>query len=715
MVPKQRQQRILSQYKMMRERWPELCTCKIKKILKKQTASAKLGGKYIDEGWRDFCYWETFFGYLPYKGVEALKKEVETWLVKPIRLGGPLQEWEYLALLSEEMVKLMDEEWIAPSETLEPSEWVATGRWMRGKSGTGPATTVEINQKITRTRRMKGVDASLMSDKEMVEQLSQVVAETFHIMEKSEGGKIRPIVKTGSAMFRKMDYLSQWCEDGFKHSKLSTLFGSASNQEWIDRDILTSARNPRLWKVPMDQSNFDWHQSKASIMTVIATMGMYISKRVSNKGFLLVWRAMWDSIFAQQVTVHCGRYKYTWENGMPSGFRWTALIDTLLNITSFRVAVRIASELKGRQIEIAHHRSQGDDVAFATAELEDVALIMHIYNKIGYEAHPSKTFFSRYRTEFLRKSYEAELGITGYLARSLLSIRFRSPILEMPIVRATRLYSRLTAWHLMTLRGALPKAAVLCYLWDAEQLGVDKNTAANFALTPSSFGGAGLWPDGLMSTYLRPYFTGFTTYEVHTEYHKIQPRLGHWDARLKSFGSYLQSREIEAFKITLAKSWGIRDVDAVKEAKVEWKKCNLEMKKPTQWPPPLLHYTEYWNLEGIPVLIRPYVITGALDAGTWPKLAKPEMLPQITSYIRRVSKNVSRSYLSGQVSLPWPMLDGIAMKYGNIVRKNLDVRLRQICNIKDLGMRELSEYAAWLERGAGILLQQEYYDGIYST
>nr|QVG74808.1 hypothetical protein 2 [Totiviridae sp.] len=715
MTPKQQHRLITQQYNLISQRWPNLCTCQIKKILKKQTASAKLGGKYIDVGWRNLCYWETFYGYLPYKGVEAMKKDVETWLVNPIKLGGPLTEQEYLSMLAEEMVRLMDEEWSMPPRTLEPEDWVATGRWMRGRSGTGPATTVEINQKITRTRRMKGVDASLLSDKDMTEQLSHIVQETFHIMEKSEGGKIRPIVKTGSAMFRKMDYLSQWCEEGFKNSKISTLFGSAGNQEWIDRDILASTRNPNLWKVPMDQSNFDWHQSKASIMTIIATMGMYIAERTKAKGFSKVWQAMWDSIFAQQVVVHCGKYKYTWENGMPSGFRWTALIDTLLNITSFRVALRIASEIKGRYIHIAYHRSQGDDVAFATADLKDVALIMHIYNRIGYEAHPSKTFFSRYRTEFLRKSYEADLGITGYLARSLLSIRFRSPILEMPIVRATRLYSRLTAWHLMTLRGATPKSAVMCYLWDAEQIGVDKTTAANFALTPSSFGGAGLWPDGLMSTYLKPYFRHYTTYEVKTEYHRIEPRLGHWDTRLKNYGSYLRPREIEAFKVILAKSWGIRDVDAVKEARIEWKDCNMTIKRPTQWPAPLPHYSEFWDLEGIPVLIRPHVITGALDSGTWQKLAKPEMVPQIAGYIRRVSKNVARAYLSGQVGLPWPMLDGIAMKYGSVVRKMLDVKLRQICNIKDLGMRDLSQYAGWLERGAGLLLQQEYYDGIYAT
>lgn len=676
---------------------------------------AKLGGKYINENWRNLCYWETFFGYLPYKGIEGLKEEVENWLVKPIRLGGPLTEEEYLQMLAEELIRLMDEEWVAPAETLEPGAWVATGRWMRGRSGTGPATTVEINQKIKRTRRMKGVDASLMSDADMTAQLTQITTETFHIMEKSEGGKIRPIVKTGSAMFRKMDYLSQWCEDGFKYSRLSTLFGSASNQEWIDKDILASTRDPNLWKVPMDQSNFDWHQSKSSIMTIIAAMGMYISKRTNVKGFTEVWEAMWNSIFAQPVTIYCGAYRYTWQNGMPSGFRWTALIDTLLNISSFRVAVRIASNLAGREIQVFHHRSQGDDIAFAASQLSDIALIMHIYNKLGYEAHPSKTFFSRYRTEFLRKSYENTLGITGYLARSLLSIRFRSPILEVPLARASRLYSRLTAWHLLALRGASVKAAAKCYLWDAEQLGVKATTAANFALTPAAFGGAGLWPDGLMSHYLKRHFTNYMNYEIITDYHHIQPRYGHWNTRIKNLGGYIGPRELKSFDITLSKSWGIRDVDAIKDIRVEWKNCNMEIKKPHQWPEPLLHYSAYWNLEGIPVLIRPYVITGALEKGTWHSLAKPEMIPQITSYIRRVSKNVSKAYLSGQIGLSWPMLDGIAMRYGCAIRKVLDVKLRQICNIKDLGMRDLSEYAAWLERRAGNLLLQEYNDGIYSN
>nr|QVG74812.1 hypothetical protein 2 [Totiviridae sp.] len=714
-LPEEYQPLVLSQYAYMSANWPNFCTCQVKKLLKRQTACAKLGGRYIHSGWRNLCYWETFYGYLPYKGVDQLRDEVENWLIKPRALGGPMGEAQYLSCLAEETIRLMDEEWRQPSNILGPGEWVATGRWMRGKSGTGPATTVHVNEKITRTRRMKGVDASLMSDRDMERQLTSVLPETFHIMEKSEGGKIRPIVKTGSAMFRKMDYLSQWCEEGFRHSQLSTLFGSASNQERIDRDILASTKNPNLWKVPMDQSNFDWHQSKASIMVVMAAMATYITRRYYHADFLSVWRAMWDTIFAHDVTVYCGEKQYTWENGMPSGFRWTALIDTILNITSFRVAVRVARTISKRSFVILHHRSQGDDIAFATRHLEDAAWVMHVYNKLGYEAHPTKTFFSRYRTEFLRRSYEDGLGITGYLARSLLSIRFRSPILEMPLVRASRLYSRLTAWHLMTLRGANPSAAAKCYLWDAEQLGVDKTTASNFALTPSSFGGAGLWPNGLMSATLKPLFTGYTNYHLHTEYHKIEPRLGHWDTRLRNFGMYLRPSDLTTFKVLLAKSWGIREVDAVKEARVEWKPCQMRIRAPSHWPEPLLHYSEYWNLQGIPVLLRPHVISGALDNGTWQYLAKPEMVSQISTYIKKVSKSVSRAYLTGQIKLPWPILDGIAMKYGDHIRHTLNMKLRQICNIKDLGLKDLSEYAAWLERQAGKLLYEDYHGDIFST
>lgn len=43
-------------------------------------------------------------------------------------------------------------------------EWVRSGTWMTGKSGTGQSTSITIGLKTVRTQRMKRVDATVYSD-----------------------------------------------------------------------------------------------------------------------------------------------------------------------------------------------------------------------------------------------------------------------------------------------------------------------------------------------------------------------------------------------------------------------------------------------------------------------------------------------------------------------------------------------------------------------
>lgn len=157
----------------------------------------------------------------------------------------------------------------------------------------------------------------------------------------------------------------------------------------------------------MDQSNFDGHQSKGTILAVLRAIGDTLKRKMSHShDIVLVWNAMMRGIETLGAMVHCGRYRFTWENGVPSGWRWTALIDTLLNIASFRIITRWLRESTGLPFVTNFFRAQGDDVIFTSTSVWEVQLIIHAYNIFGYEVHPHKTFISRHRAEFLRRSYE---------------------------------------------------------------------------------------------------------------------------------------------------------------------------------------------------------------------------------------------------------------------------------------------------------------------
>lgn len=183
-----------------------------------------MGGVNITTYWRELCYWELGYGFVPYKEEKELLPEIQSWLCLPLDLGGPLGPDTYGELLKREVEEFLRTEWVSPRQQPTIEEWVKTGKWMEGKSGTGGTTSVEIEGRRTRSARAKPVDGVLKTDAAIRAELVTPGPERMVVMQKSEGGKIRGVVKTGNEVNRKMNYLSAFLEVGLHGSRLSTLF-----------------------------------------------------------------------------------------------------------------------------------------------------------------------------------------------------------------------------------------------------------------------------------------------------------------------------------------------------------------------------------------------------------------------------------------------------------------------------------------------------------
>ncbi|KAL4702455.1 hypothetical protein ACJJTC_018842 [Scirpophaga incertulas] len=355
---------------------------------------------------------------------------------------GLCGEGEYVARIYQEAVSFLRSEWKKPAELPTLREWVSTGVWMRGKAGTGATVAIRIEGKVKRTRRYKGVDAVLYSDRQIENEILGLAHEEMVVLQKSEGGKVRPVLKTGNRINRKMDFLSEVVEKGLYGSRVSTLFAGAQGNEDIDIMWARQVRNPDSLKVPLDQGGFDQHQSLPTIRAVLTAIGdVCISATRPGSEYRRVWEVLWHSLIGRRVEIRLGGESFTWGNGIPSGWRWTALLDTLLNYCSLKAIQGVTQIRVGRGIPLGNITVQGDDVMMTAKNLEDAAEIIAGYGDAGYEVHPSKTFFSRERGEFLRRSYEPGI-ITGYITRTQLAIRFRNPVLEMPVSKEERAASR---------------------------------------------------------------------------------------------------------------------------------------------------------------------------------------------------------------------------------------------------------------------------------
>lgn len=689
---------ILSEYQQFRAWGGRWCQCKGRAYWRERTAQYKQAGDLGSPHWHWFLHWDMLYGYVRYRGVEALEPECREWLGTRKVLGGPLGEPEYHRRLRKEVFRLLNEEWRLPDGVPSAAEWVRSGTWMRGQAGTGNSTYVSIDGDRVKTRRMKGVEAALKTDEDILADLFTPVREHFFVMEKSEGGKIRPVVKTGNSSYWKMDYLSTLVEEGFRGSKISTLFCGGKRGEELDRDLLELARDRRWIKVPLDQKNFDWHQSRGSIFCVLEAMRDFFRAKGYLQGDVgRVW-AMLDESLKLGATVHLGKVKFPWVNGLPSGWRWTALLDTILNLTSFRVAVGVAEDIEGREFIMKGHCAQGDDIIFACQDYGMLRVVVAVYQALGYEVHPQKTYISRVRAEFLRRSYE-DRGIVGYAPRTILAIRYRNPVISLPLIKAQRLYSRILLWHLLTLRGALAGKVAAMLLWDAEQMGVARDDAVGFALAPNSVGGAGLESTRGIGMHLIEEWDGvWRVPYIGRERKKVVPEWGKWAGRLKRRGIVLDDVSKEQFAEALALSWGIEETALVGKVWHVWDRIvpvhssavdqrSVEVPRPeTLWPEDMA-----------PALVQSQWARTLVRTGRWKDLVREEARDWLLHYEKRVSRRVFRAYILGEWKPPAPVLEGISPRFGSELKEWASRQLRKALNTKDMSIALMERKMLWIE------------------
>lgn len=184
----------------------------------------------------------------------------------------------------------------------------------------GGGINVYIDGRRHRSRSYKGIEPVWCTDEDMRRKMTMGTQERIVVIEKSEGGKIRPVVKAGNDLFRRMDFLSDWIEGGLMGSELSTLFMGPKKQYHREEHTRRLVRDPNWWKVPLDQSAFDQNQSKVCVEGCFRFLCDWTSRTCSNKEYTKVGDAIETSL-DMGIRVECGDKHWTWGNGMASGWR----------------------------------------------------------------------------------------------------------------------------------------------------------------------------------------------------------------------------------------------------------------------------------------------------------------------------------------------------------------------------------------------------------
>lgn len=153
-----------------------------------------------------------------------------------------------------------DEGWCWGKYPTTAKKLAGEGTWLKGKSGTEERATYWVNGSVRKTRNMKWAVSTLRSNKDILDELYVCKPDVFYLNQKSKAGKVRGVVKTGNKVCRKMDFLCEF------------VFAGAARNEEIDRGLLDLIEHRHYWMVPLDQSGFDQHQSRRTVLMCVAAV-----------------------------------------------------------------------------------------------------------------------------------------------------------------------------------------------------------------------------------------------------------------------------------------------------------------------------------------------------------------------------------------------------------------------------------------------------------
>jgi hypothetical protein len=323
-----------------------------------------------------------------------------------------------------------------------PMNWGTPGAALYDKKN---ILKINNGKKLVDAQNTKWLQALTVEPKEVLRSMKTKKAQYCRQNEKLETKKSRGVINCDIETFWKMDYISEaYLEEMMAGSSLSTLFmnGSQLREYWAKTAIFVDSE----WRLPLDQSKFDQEQTKTMIKVFLKVMRerLIISGSMTQEAAEIFDNAEYAML---RGYVSVGSKRIPYKNGVLSGWRWTALIDTMLNAATLETAV----EENGVADSLVDYTAQGDDLQTRWKNALAAAATWSKIQEYGFIVNPAKFFISQKRDEFLRKIITPNV-IDGYPGRAINSIMWRNPANPKPEEGKNRISEMLDQWHIIVNR-----------------------------------------------------------------------------------------------------------------------------------------------------------------------------------------------------------------------------------------------------------------------
>lgn len=419
-----------------------------KELFKWLTITVKKNVDQLPKGWNSITDIELFAGYNLVKPLTSEEKATITakWgkgTISRSKTGDTKIEEKYYNYF-EKALRLRTVKFDPVTvKNLSIIEFVPMiGLWMTDGSSRGLRVDMDYvddtgaMKKVKSRAKKQAIPLSFSLDEIRNKVMVFSKRENYSVSEKIEPGlKYRCIISASFEQQIRLAYIEYCFSTTIKKMFTDIYFlQSARRQNDIDIQLagITDKNERTRWLnfyFPLDAAQFDQYVSKREIILVFEFL---IRLAVEHKHLfhpdvlellITAGNAWFDTEILIDKTVNMGK----WEHGVPSGVRWTALMDSIVNVVRFEVCqLFLEEDTQLGRAQIIGSFFQGDDMCLVMRRVLDTVRILDFYDTVNIPVHPVKNYMSFTTNEFLRKVF-VDGRRTGYQNRMITKFLFRLP------------------------------------------------------------------------------------------------------------------------------------------------------------------------------------------------------------------------------------------------------------------------------------------------
>lgn len=510
-----------------------------------------------------------------------------------------------------------------------------------------------------------------------------------HLVEKSEPGAVRLVVLADWPTYMMMSYYSYWLDEAL--STVNGLYNYRRSDDkldfWISR-VLRCGLNK--WQALLDYEGWDESVFTELIMAVIDELEFIMSgvKGVDNLFGLLKDRIK-----------HCKLDLEAYDlgivdilNGVQSGWRWTTLINSVVN--------KVLNRMCGVDAE-----TLGDDVDAPVDDEEGGNRLIDDLTDLGFKVSKTKTKILQGAGEFLKQAYDKN-GVYGDPIRAIRALMWGDSEAERAADHdpVTILNTRVDIWVKYLSRSRRTKEElkdlIVSDLNGAVRT-ISRENVRKLLLTPRTEGGLGLFATLDTTSWIKMVVGKKTKSDAGNINHSIKPDFKanlftYWYKGLKSL--FLTSVKVVSLAFRKYVS-GYFDIQSpliyVPAAYAKWKSYEMPLVQPVEGK----HALTDWKL---------LVDGGGVEE--YMKTNNNTISSNLQVYRRKLSKKMFELWSGGKLVINTPM--DYIMRYGETVgplySKILANSLVGYAVRKGMGSELFSKTSMWFENVSSSVVSTPY-------